>query len=376
MTDDVNEEIEDDCYDVCHKVEFKDIVGAKTLSDSGQLGALLSVARLHIDDAKKNGELTDSAAGEVYAKAIESAMAQSVQFGLQSAKMQIDIELVDAQIAYQKHKTILEKDQFALEEYIQRAKLSLEKEKTYSDIQVNRANITSMETKDKQVFQAIKQSEKEIDKMSAEITRMKCDCDNQTALANSKMDVEKAQIVKMKCECDNEKATTNSKLDVEKATIIKMQADTDIGQKTTDSKIAVDKSQIVKMSVDNSVSVAGTNSKIYLERAQTQKISIDAGNETKLNTSKIMLNNHQVAKMKCDCANQAKISTAQARLYEQQMTGFRDNARQKLFEAQMQGYAMVFEAAEFGETSSPVPDFFTKSQLDTTYNALVQRTFT
>ena len=398
--DDIEEE--DNCYDDCHKVEFKDVVGAQTLADGGHLGSFLKLARLHIDDAKTKGELTEGAAGEVYAKAIEGSMAQAAQFGLQSAKMQIDIKLVDAQVEYQKHKIKLEKEQFALENYVQRAKLSLETLKTHSDVQVNEAQIVHIETQDKQIFQQIKQSEQEIEQIKESILKMKCECKNQTATTNSKLDVDKAQIVQMQVQDDVSVKTSNSKIKVEETQIIQMRVQDDVSirtanskikvedtqmiqmgvqnevsRKTTDSKIDVEKAQIVKMSVENSVSVRTANSKIALEKSQSQKIAVDAKNETALNNSKIHLNNNQIGKMKCDCKNQEKISSAQANLYAVQMQGFRDNARQKLFETQMQGYAMVFEAADFSEKDGGnfIPDFFTKPHLDGTFTALRKATF-
>ena len=341
----------EDCYDDCHKVEFKTVIGAKTLEDGGHFGDLLKIARIHINEAKKNSELTEGMAGEVYAKAIESAMAQATQFGLQRSKMQIDIALVDSQVDYQKHKLQVERDQFDLSEYIEKAKLNLETKKTLSDILATQANVVHIETQDKQIHQGIKQSQQEIKQIIANMQKMECECD---------------VLVK----------TSNSKMDVEKASIIKMSVDNLIGVQTSNSKMLVDKASIVKMDTENRVSVSGNNSKIALESAQTKKIGIDAGNETKLNSSKIGLNNTHIAKMKCDCTNQGLISSAQANLYTQQMLGFRDNARQKLFETQMQGYAMVFEAAEFVEDQQGyVPDMFTSSQLDNTFAHIAGRTF-
>ena len=317
----------EDCYDDCHKVEFKDVIGAKTLEDGGHFGDLLKIARIHINEAKKNSELTEGMAGEVYAKAIEAAMAQASQFGLQRSKMQIDIKLVDSQVEYQKHKIDIEKDQFSLQSHIERSKLSLETKKTHADLLVSAANIVSMETKDKQVIQGIKQSEQEIKQIAASIQ-------------------------KIICECENETATTNSKIAVEKATIIKIKT-------------------------ENEVSVKTSNSKMALESAQIGKISIDADNETHSTNSKISLNNAQIGKMDCDCFNQGKIADAQARLYMQQMMGFRDNARQKLFESQMQGYAMIFEAGEFGEDSATFkpPNMFKGPNLDDTFSRIANHAF-
>jgi hypothetical protein len=57
---------------------------------------------------------------------------------------------------------------------------------------------------------------------------------------------------------------------------------------------------------------------------------------------------------------------SQANLYNIQAQGFRDNARQKLFEVQSQAFAMIFEAAD----RSTIPTCFDDTALNTTFTTI------
>lgn len=88
--------------------------------------------------------------------------------------------------------------------------------------------------------------------------------------------------------------------------------------------------------------------------AQIANMECKCDNETRATDSKISLNAAQESKLACDCCNSSKLMTAQAALYQRQAEGFNDNANQKLYETQMQTWAMVFEAAELPEVNPTI----------------------
>jgi len=75
------------------------IVGDKTLEDGGYVGDLMIIARLHIEEAKGNGELTSAEAGEVYSAMIPAAFSNGMKFGMEG-------ELVDAKIELEQDKLL------------------------------------------------------------------------------------------------------------------------------------------------------------------------------------------------------------------------------------------------------------------------------
>lgn len=103
------------------------------------------------------------------------------------------------------------------------------------------------------------------------------------------------------------------------------------------------------------------------------KNNVEAEELVKATDSKIALNAAQENKLACDCCNASKIADAdvllkaqQGELYERQRQGFDDNARQKLFEAQMNGFSMVFGDTALEEVVAPMNE----QQICETYNAV------
>jgi len=77
----------------------------------------------------------------------------------------------------------------------------------------------------------------------------------------------------------------------------------------------------------------------------------------------------QVEKSKCDCANSTMLNTAQTALYNRQTEGFDDNAKQKLYDTQIQAWAMVFADTSL---ESVTPSISTPHITDT-FNNLSER---
>lgn len=218
-------ETSSDCksYQKCETVTFAEVVGAKTLNSGGMFGDLLKVARVNIEDSKANGELTEEAAGQVYASAVGIAMQQAVQFALTHGKAQKEIAYIASQREYQMLKIDVEKEEL-------------------------------------------------------DIKRRLTD----------------AQIKQIECQCDNE-------------------------IKSTDSKIS--------------------------------------------------LNAAQESKLACDCCNQSTLIKAQASLYNRQAEGFNDHANQKLYETQLQAWAMVFADTNQDEVNPTIED----SEICNSYHRLASR---
>jgi hypothetical protein len=181
--------------------------------------------------------------------------------------------------------------------------------------------------------------------------------------------VDDAQIAKMECDCDISERTLVEKIRVDDAQIseenrmntakiAKMECDCDNATKQTDSKILVDSKQIEKTYKD-----------MELEDKQIEKISSDIIEQERMNDEKIRIDDSQIAKWECDCKNSQDLMGAQADLYGIQAEGFRDNARQKIFEVQAQAYAMVFEAADL-ET---VADCFNEVSLNNMFDEIKNR---
>jgi len=77
----------------------------------------------------------------------------------------------------------------------------------------------------------------------------------------------------------------------------------------------------------------------------------------------------QIDKSKCDCANSTMLNTAQTALYNRQTEGFDDNAKQKLYDTQIQAWAMVFADTSL---ESVTPSISTPHITDT-FNNLSER---
>jgi len=214
----------------CNKdgVNWPKIVGLKTLDDGGYFGDIMTLGRVHIEDAKSKGELTEQDAGNVYGTLIQTAIQQAVQFELTEALREMEICKTQADVDETKNKS-------ERELCVATADCALKEEQR-----------------------------KEIPKESA-----RKDC-------------------KVQAECE------------------------------------------------------------FL-RGQKDKLECDCKNDTNMTDSKISLNAAQENKLACDCCNASKLAVADVRLkakqeelYVRQAAGFDDNAYQKLYEAQLNAWSMVF----------------------------------
>lgn len=89
-------------------IDWNSVVGTEhTLADGGYVGDMLKLARAHIDDAVANGRLQQKDAGQVYTAMIPAAMQQGVQFLLNKAitEANIDKAVSDAEAAKAKSTT-------------------------------------------------------------------------------------------------------------------------------------------------------------------------------------------------------------------------------------------------------------------------------
>lgn len=142
--------------------------------------------------------------------------------------------------------------------------------------------------------------------LQAQADKLRCDCENDTLLTASKIELNDAQISKLTCDCEND-------------------------TKRTDSSIE-------------------------LNDAQITKLECDCENDTTMTDSKVSLNAAQENKLACDCCNSSKIASAQSRLYERQIEGFNDNANQKLYDSQLQAWSMVFADTEMDAVTPSIVD--------------------
>jgi len=67
------------------RIDWKKIVGKKTIKDGGYVGDMMTVARIHINDAKRIGNITQSEAGAIYTNMISAAFQYAVQYAMGEA---------------------------------------------------------------------------------------------------------------------------------------------------------------------------------------------------------------------------------------------------------------------------------------------------
>jgi chromosome segregation ATPase len=361
-------------YTDCEVIKFKDIVGAKTSKDGGYFGDLLSVARANIEEAKKNGELTENAAGEVFAQAMVESMRQGVMYELQHGKTQKEIALIVAQTEYQKHKMSLERDSFDLQVYIEKGKLNLERQMTEANIRkINKdidvmsaqikkifADIVHLDYQNKRIDQEIKQSNSEIQKNNALIQQIMQQI-KQSEHEISRIDAEIIHIGVQDRQISQQ--ITNMQHEVY-----------GIDAKTVQTYVQNDQIKSDIRHTDKDTALIGkkldfTTSQTALVYKQIDQIRCQCDNERTITKSKVGLNSAQVRKLECDCKNSTKLATSQSSLYSSQSEGFRDNARQKLFDSQLQAYSMIYEASD--EVDVPTP--FGASEMNSIYGKIKPR---
>ena len=76
-------------------IDINDVTNATTVENgTGIFDRLIGAAFLHIEKQVDEQRLTQSSAGEVYSAAIQSAMAQAIQFVLQEKQIEAQVDLL------------------------------------------------------------------------------------------------------------------------------------------------------------------------------------------------------------------------------------------------------------------------------------------
>ncbi len=97
--------------DDTEKIVWSEIVGVdKTVDDGGFVGDLLTVARAHLTDSKKRGELTAAEAGEVYSAMIPAAFQHAIRYALEEPKVELELESLLADIQLKQDRLALERN--------------------------------------------------------------------------------------------------------------------------------------------------------------------------------------------------------------------------------------------------------------------------
>jgi len=86
-------------------IDFSNIVGSKQVSNGGILGDLIELSINILNNAKNNGQLREADVGTILAQIIPNAMQVAVNFELQRAKVEADIEATKKQTELEEKKT-------------------------------------------------------------------------------------------------------------------------------------------------------------------------------------------------------------------------------------------------------------------------------
>ncbi len=270
-------------------VDWSAIVGNKTLEDGGHFGDLMELGRLHIEDSKYKGELTEQDAGQVYGALMTTAITQSINFELVRALR--DMEVCNVENTIENDKCLAEAD-CALKA-AQTAEIVLESA---------RKDCTAQST---------------CDVNEAQINKLECDCTNDIATTASNISLNAAQENKLACECCN-------------------------NSKQTESQLLLNDAQIDKMICDCCNDTTSTNSKAALDRAQESKIQ-------------------------CDCTNETNLAVAKTALTQKEIAGIEYSARQKLYDAQLVAWAVVYADMQLPDTPMSVKE----DAIDKSYQEIV-----
>lgn len=222
--------------DITYKPNWQNIVGDKTLQNGGYVGDLLTIGRLHLEDAKEKGELREEDAGTAYSQIIIDAMRDAITFETAVPKISLEMCFLRAQI----DKLICDCNNETL--------------KTESEIKLN----------------------------DAQIEKLICDCTNNTDKIASEILLNSAQIDKLICDCANDTNKTDSEISLNAAQENKLACDCCNNSKETESKILLNDAQIDKLICDCCNETTSTNSKAMLDKAQADKLVCDCKNETKI----------------------------------------------------------------------------------------------
>jgi len=157
-----------DGTDPIHVPEWEPIIGDKTLDNGGYVGDLMTIVRVHLEDAKEKGELREEDSGTAYATAIMEAMKNAIMFELGYPKAELEVCFLRAQIA---------------------------------KLECDCLNDT-------------KRTDSQILLDDAKIIKLECECSNETLMTDSKVSLNAAQENKLACDCCNSSkiATAQSEL--------------------------------------------------------------------------------------------------------------------------------------------------------------------
>ena len=343
-----------DGTDPVHIPDWYNVVGEKTLDNGGYFSDLLEIARAHLEDAKNRGELREQDAGVAYGTAIMDSMKEAINFELQEGKTKLELCYLQAQIDK------ITSD-IANETCLAQAQCALLAEQTESEAMQNMPNGVL----ENQILKMIE--EVEIAKTQAALDQAKAIADIDKNLGyNYTLDGDGNIIIGTsagdgKLDAEIEKIFAEKDLVVEQDNEIpKESARRDC---TTQSECAVNDAQIDKLICDCTNDTNITDSKISLNAAQENKLACECCNDSKRTEG-------QIVKWECDCANSSRVTNAQAELYERQVAGFTDNANQKIYDTQMNAWAMVFaDQEDIGILDKSINE----ESIETSYNRIQTR---
>ena len=202
--------------------------------------------------------------------------------------------------------------------------------------------------------------------LQAQADKLRCDCDNDTLRTTSQIELNDAQIAKLECDCDNDTLKTASQIKLNTAQETKLECDCTNDTDRTASTIALNAANENKLACDCCNNSKATESKLLVDEAQIDKLICDCCNSTTSTNSKVSLDRAQEEKLLCDCTNQTNDTTAKVALTNKQIAGIEYNARQKLLDAQLTAWAVVFSDTDL-ET---IPSTLNENSIDNSYQTI------
>ncbi len=345
-----------DCSGI-DKIQWDDIVGDKTLLDGGHFGDLMEIGREHIQDAKYKGELTEQDAGQVYSALITTSIHEAINFELVAALR--DMEMCKI------------KNEIENEKCLAAAECALK------DAQTNEIPLESLRrdcTTDAECD--LKQAQE--DEIPLESARRDC-------TTEAECDLKQAQEDEIPLESGRRDCTTDAECDLKQAQEDEIPIESGRRDCTTEADCGLTYANTTEVPIESGRKTSLNNVKVYDQQMETQgtrtkqmytlskeygynysvddegyvSIGSSTGNgKIDADTSAIKTNasaktadslankNLSLArekKLACDCCSSSKIAEAQASLYARQAEGFSDHITVKLYEIQMNAWAMVYQ---------------------------------
>jgi hypothetical protein len=158
----------------------------------------------------------------------------------------------------------------------------------------------------------------------------------------------------------------NKELELKEKELELKEEELELKEKQINKEIELQTKQIEVMNKDIEVKDKELELKtveIDLKKEQLQIQKEQLLLETRKTDSDIKLIDKQIDKINCECDNTNKMAIYQAELYKNQAKGFRDNAKQKLIDAQSKTFALLFDSAEFLDKDS-IPESFNAKNID------------